>query len=130
MLAVKHQPDRVRFQMSPDDPNAQQTETSKKDANFGRVDKRDIGDAAPLERLLDHLMRMNTEKTQHFIARWVTYVFVVWTLVGLLEHFTTGNCSLLLSDAGPGTLFSIVVHRYLGNSEKKNETKSIKRTEF
>ena len=50
---------------------------------------------------------------QIFLVVCVALVFFTWTAVGLYEQWSTGNCSLLLGDAAPATLFIMVVHHFL-----------------
>lgn len=50
---------------------------------------------------------------QLFLVGCVALVFCAWTAVGLHEQMTSGNCSLLLGDAAPATLFIALVRHFL-----------------
>lgn len=77
-----------------------------------------IKDIESLKSTIEALARMGTEEMRRFLARWVTIVFVTWTVIGLVNFIATGGSWLLVSDVGPGALFSLIVHHYFRGGDK------------
>ncbi len=65
----------------------------------------------------DCIARRNAN-IQWFLVICVALVFIAWTGFGLYRVWINGDCSLLLGDAAPGTLFILMVrHFVLQNQE-------------
>ena len=76
-------------------------------------------DIARLKPVIDALRQMKEAETRHFIVLGLTALFVVWTVIGLLFYILTGNSWILVSGAGPGTLFGTVVYYYFQKKKRK-----------
>lgn len=75
-------------------------------------------DIAHLKPALDAVLQMKEAETRHFIARWLTILFIVWTVTGLLSYVITGSTWILLTSAGPGALFGSVMYYYFRRTRR------------
>jgi len=80
-----------------------------------------IWDVEELQSIVDVLSQRDFDATQHFIARWVTIVFVIWTCAGVLDLLVRNSPWLLMTDLGPGALFEAVVWEYFRKKREQRE---------
>jgi hypothetical protein len=82
------------------------------DSNTHLVNTGSIRDIESLERSFEVLRRSKELEVRYFITFFMAVLFAIWTVLGLIDLFTTGNTWLLITDVGPATLFGVIVHYF------------------